>query len=475
MGDFNLALNNSYFDNDINEYSADDVDYNVKSIVEGDLSGIFGIPYQFLDTVDPRVGNSEIGVKYSDKILSKMPLLFLTPCRQVFMPEASAETRESTLSQLLGGAGIKDGASEVCKYYTTESAYDKYYLYVNKMCQQMCKFSGKGDEKVQIGRNKIQKLKNVDWYHIKNSSFENYFNANQAVVFYLDGFNSRTDSFSNSSMESSLANTVNGFSDQAKEIRFLLGPDSALTNMMESAGNITSGIMDTLGGTIGDLAGGMLGNLASKGVNTIVQGGKIIFPKIWQDFSYDRQSFNFTVKLRSPDNDTLSIILNVIIPYLHSLGFVLPIGVVDDPNGFISPFLVKAYSKGMFNIDMGLITGLTATVGAECQWNDDGLPTQIDLDFTIEDLYSSLFMTPLGSDGTRPLDDYLHVVRNTAMMDFLSNLAGLNIADVEPARQSLMALYLAEPTAAQFLSNKWNAFDTGVANFISKLYTKIGI
>ena len=465
-----MALNPIYFENDISTYSGDDVNYNVKRMVEGDLSGIFGIPYQFLSSVDPRPEGSQIGTKYSEKIISRMPLLFLTPCRQVFMPGQNKSATERVLAALAGDALIDDGI--VGKYYTTEFAYDIYYHYVNLMCTQLCKFCGYGDREVQVGYKNFQKLKNVDWYNLKNDGFKNYFNADRSVVFYLDGFSSVTDSFSNSSTESSLANTVNGFSDQAREIKFLLGKDSALSQMMGEASGIVSNIMNGLKDTVGDLAGGMLGNLASKGINTIVQGGKIIFPKIWQDFSYDRQQFSFSIKLRSPDHDTLSIMLNVLIPYIHILAMVLPIGVEEDPNGFVSPFLVKAYSKGMFNIDMGLIVGLSATRGAECQWNDDGLPTQIDIDITIEDLYSYLFMTPLGEDGKNNLSDYANVVKNTAMMDFLSNLAGLNIANVEIARRTKMLTYLGAPELARWASNKWHDFDTGIANFMSKLYTK---
>lgn len=466
-----MGLNASYFNNDISNYRAGNVNYDINKMVNQDLSGIFGIPYQFLPTVDPRPADSEIGTKYSDKIISKMPLLFLTPCRQVFLPGASKSTREGKLSELLGGDGYTDGSDAGGKYYTTEFAYDVYYEYVNVMCTQLAKLSGHGEDKVQIGAERSVKLKNIDWYNLKNSSFKSYFNADQAVVFYLDGFSSVSQSFSNSSTESSLANTVNGFSDQAKEIRFLLGKGSTLANLYDESSKLISGALKGLSGTIGDLGGGMLGNLASKGVNTIVQGGKIVFPKIWQDFSYDRQQFSFSIKLRSPDHDSLSIILNVLVPYLHILAMVLPIGVEDDPNGFVSPFLVKAYCKGMFNIDMGLIVGLNATLGAECQWNDDGLPTQIDLDITIEDLYSSLFMTPLGEDGKNPIKDYMHVVKNTAMLDFLSNLAGLNIADVEIARQSKMLLYLTEPALARTPAKIWHNFDTGLANFMSKLYT----
>lgn len=463
-----MAITAYYNSDDISTYGYGD-SYQVSGILGSNLNGIFGIPYQFMDTVDPRPAGSDIGVKYMEKIVSRMPLLFLTPCRQVFMPGMDDATKESTLQSLVGNSGATTASSG--KYYTTEWAYSDYYNYVNVMCTQACKFAGVANDDVWANGT-IQKMGSINWMSMKNESFNDYFAASNAVVFYLDGFSSISDSFSNSTMESSLASMVNGYSDQAKEIKFLLGNDSALAQMYNAAGEITGSITNALGDTIGDLAGGMLGSLASKGVNTIVKGGKIIFPKIWQDFSYDRSSYSFSIKLRSPDHDTMSILWNVIIPYIHILGMVLPIGLDDDPNGFISPFLVKAYCKGMFNIEMGLITSLSATKGAECQWNDDGLPTQIDIDITIEDLYSSLFMTPLDGDAgnTGTLGQLAHVVKNTAMMDFLSNLVGLNVAEEEKFRTITMYKTLITSQVERFFPNLWNKFDTDVANFMAKMF-----
>ena len=70
---------------DISTYKAS-YDSTYTTLLANDLDGIFGIPYQFLPNVDPRItNNSEIGAVYADKIMSRMPLLFLTPCKQKFM------------------------------------------------------------------------------------------------------------------------------------------------------------------------------------------------------------------------------------------------------------------------------------------------------------------------------------------------------------------------------------------------------
>ena len=62
--------------------------------------GIFGMPYQFLKTVDRRLNNTNIGAKYSEKIVAKMPLLFMVPCKQKFMDGYSKEEKSITISKV---------------------------------------------------------------------------------------------------------------------------------------------------------------------------------------------------------------------------------------------------------------------------------------------------------------------------------------------------------------------------------------
>ena len=139
-----------------------------------------------------------------------------------------------------------------------------------------------------------------------------------------------------------------------------------------------------------------------------------------------------------------------------------------DPNGYSSPFLVKAFSKGMFNIDMGIISSMTVNKGATCCWNDDGLPTQIDISLEIKDLYSKLAMSTL--DVAHPIQSISDIVNNTAYMDFLANMAGLNIAQMEVGRRITMAYYLSQTYVSNAASAVFNRLDQGVSNLISKMY-----
>ena len=87
-----------------------------------------------------------------------------------------------------------------------------------------------------------------------NEDFKTFFGAEENLVFYLDGLSSISESFSNSTTDSSLASQINGFADTSNEIRFLFGDKGgALGNIIDTATNATSSIMSSLSSVIGNL------------------------------------------------------------------------------------------------------------------------------------------------------------------------------------------------------------------------------
>ena len=90
-------------------------------------------------------------------------------------------------------------------------------------------------------------------------------------------------------------------------------------------------------------------------------------------------------------------------------------------NSYTTPFIIKAFYKGMFNIDMGIITEMTFNKGKEGSWTKDALPTVVDVSFTIQDLYSSM-----GISSTQHMFKG-HTLQNVAEMDYVANLCGINI------------------------------------------------
>lgn len=445
----------------------------IENLITGNTHGIFGIPYQFMDDVDLRMdGAIQIGRMYAQKIMARMPLLFITPGKQVFMEGYNKNDKKNVIQSLLSqdNADVQSVIKGYGKYYSFEFDYNTYYKYVNTMCWVVAKYLGIEQQKISVGNSAYKQLRYIDWSKATNEDFKTYFNAAENVIFYLDGMTNVSESFTNNTMESSLASTVNGLSDQAKELKFILGNQSALSSIIDGMGDISTTITSSLSGAISGLGGGLLAGLTGRGINTILSGGKINFPEMWSDSSFDR-SYSLDIKLRSPDCDTLSIYLNILVPYIHLLALVLPRtldGTTDskteDPNGYTSPFLVRAYCKGIFNIDMGMVTDLSVSKGAECQWNDDGLPTQIDISLSIKDLYSMLSMSTYGSGIT------WGIVANTSMMDFLANMSGLNLGQMEMNRKMTMYKYLKCDQLVTLPGRVWNRFDQMITNAMDKIY-----
>lgn len=439
---------------------------SAKKLLANGFNTIFGIPYQFSEIVDKRLDDTSIGAKYAEKIVAKMPLLFMQPCKQLFMPDFSSDEQNNILNTLVTGQG-SGVLTSTGLYYTTSLDIPDYYKHVNNMCKVVAYFLGIQNTYIPGFESKVCDINWAD--NAAYKSAKDIFKAgSNASVYYVDGLDSMQESFGNSTMESSIANMINGYSDQAKEIKFLLGDAAAVDVITDLAETAEGAFSSTLSGLSSNLLGGLLTDLGSRGIHTVLNGGKIIFPKLWEDSTFDR-SYSFDIKLRSPDNDNLSIFFNIFVPYIHLLCMVLPQGFDDgNPNAYMTPFLCKAYCKGMFNIDMGLITSLSVTRGATAQWNDNGLPTQMDISLTIEDLYSELYLTYGESDPR-------HVLKNTFMMDFLANMAGINIADTAADRTVKLAGYLVSTVPSNAVNTIWNYFDGGIAGLARRAYSKLNL
>lgn len=481
----------------------DKQEYARKTILSR-LTGVEGIPYQFMDSVDrrPYVSNtieredptkkfsttytdkSVIGRKYAEKIISRIPLLFLTPCQPLFMDAKSSSFTQSDRNTVIGGIVTGSDVNELIqgsgKFYSVEFAYARYYSYLNFMLAAVASFLGLQNEEVYG-----TKLGAMDWSRETQSAFKTYFDSRENLVFYLDGMETIDESFSNSTTQSALASQVNGFSDIGRELDFLFGSSKAgvMGSITDATTSVTEGISGALGNISSNLGAGVVGSLLGTGVSSLLNGGKISFPDIWSDASYDK-GYSITFKLRSPDNDSLSIFLNVLKPYCKLLCLVLPHAFAGNPNGYRTPFLVKGYSKGLFSIDMGMITGLSAVKGAACCWNDDGLPTQIDVTIELTDLYKQLYMSGYKDDDD-PVNaissiaiwkDATNVKRaitnNTSYMDFLANMAGLNINQMEMFRRTKTFMYLMSNNIQTIPSTLGTRFGQTVENLIRNIYIR---
>lgn len=438
------------------------------------VSGVFGLPYQFLPNTDIRLSGDDktenIGYEYAEKIIERIPLLFLSPGKANFMTRYSKKSKQNIL-ELITKKNIGDDTGTLedlltsdGRYYTFEYDRRRYYQFVNPMCRIASRFLEIEDIVINGSR-----LDTMNWETLTQSSITSIgdFGDYGGIPFYVDTDSSVSEGFSNNTTQSMLASSVNSVSDMGRELNFLLGYGASATgveslNDADVAANLEN-VNDVISRLLGN--GNFLSNLA-KHLTTVASGGKLIFPEIWSDSSFSR-SYNCEFKFISPDPSKLSVFLNVLVPLFHLLGLVAPQSVKDNPNGYTNPFLIRAIYKGFFNIDMGIITDMHVTKGAECQWTPEGIPTSITVSITIKDLYSAMSIT-----STESGDWKYDTLNNTTLMDYIANLCGINIFEPEIGR--IIDMWFVNKFSNRvhdfFHTDIWVGIQDRIQNFIMNIY-----
>ncbi len=476
------------------------------------MRGIFGLPYQFLPTTDMRINNTNgkengIGLTYGEKILARMPLLFITPGTPTFA-SINKDKRKDAMSQFLSqiGDGIQDAETQLSslldgyegKFYTMDYAYAQYYNYVNPMCRMGAIWlnlhkKGKNDDDLEIPSSYYQlegtPIKDYNWSLYDNGEYEgnydgsedggenntgfetsktsatrkavNLFYYKSIIPFYINSDTSFSENISNETAESTLSTTINGFSDKARELQFILGTANNVVakqyDDISDALQQSKEAVETMVNNISKDQNNIFSTLVNN-VRTIVQGGRLIFPNIWSNSSFSK-SYEITIRLTTPYTDRRSWWLNIYVPLCHLITLALPKG--EYANGYTSPFLVKAFYKGMFNIDMGIITDMSISKGKEGSWTKDGLPTVVEVRMTIQDLYSQLSMTPAGSLLKS------NTLCNISEMDYLANLCGVNINEPDLVRMmEMFAILNVENVFSDILPNIGNGLSQLVNNWL---------
>ena len=453
-----LDTSNLTYEPDLNKY---DIGSNVESYLSfKQINGVFGMPYQYTPTVDRRLSGSkdpmEYGRKFSEKILMQAPLVFMTPGRPQFMSGYSDEYKQKVMQRLYDMGVTNDEAlvDEDGRYYTFKFAYDEYYTYVNTMIQRAACILGIGDEKFQG-----TPLSKYNWAEYKNDELNVYISGSEYTCFYAEAENTQSESFGNSTGDSSIASSINQLSDLGKEAAFLMGNaagielDTAIKSGYNSNLEAFSNFFNKWGGN----GAASVANKLFGGVSSLAMGGHLAFPEIWKDSDYT-QSYNVSIKLATPDGDKYSQFINVMVPYYHLLGFVLPQAL--GYNGYTSPFLVRACFGGAWNCEMGIITSMDVSKGPS--WNQYKMPTEMTIQFTIKDLYKALAMTNEQSTSK--------FLKHSQYVDFLANSVGVNINIPEIGRQlNMYKNFMMGHKVSTVIDNMQNSMSNFLSNQVSKI------
>lgn len=406
---------------------------NYSSFIKN-MRGIHGMPYQFLPLTDRRLNvadtknnkkytSSNFGRKYTEKIITRMPLLLLTPGVPEFLGGYSKSDKNDLLTYLKNrGRGndesiidelIGEDSNKTGKFYSFKFAYKEYYKYVNLMLRNMSRFLNIHDKKINGTR-----LDNYSWEKYTNEAFKGFVSNAESIAFYIDSDTQVSESFTNETTQSGLSNRVNGLSDMSREIQFMLGSTAGVEFEKSKAENYDATLEEftNFANKYTSILPSSIIDKLTNGVLTVSSGGKMIFPEIWADSSFSR-SYDINIKLTTPEADNFSWFMNIGVPMIHLIALVAPRQL--GANSYQAPFLVRGYYKGFFNCDMGIITSMNIKRGDKGKWTTNGLPTVVDIDFNLKDLYQIMSISRE--------DKIADLLKNTALLDYIANMCGINV------------------------------------------------
>lgn len=428
------------------------------------MSRIIGMPYHFTNETDYRPYANDglyLGRKFLENIIHEAPIISLVPGIPSYLPELSEEDKTTFgeyVQSATNGALLSDDVktkimSQDARYFGFKANYAKYIRYVNMLCRQCSIYMGIGDETVP---GTTEKYKSYDWGKWMNMNYESKSSGKYNVWDRLDSKDDKEEDKDNVGFVTNLLESIDSMAselyDDYKYVRCYVEANASFSedNSNNTSSSKIAGLFDTLEGlakegiflaedsTFWESVKSSVGTLASSATGTavgddgpnsnisklvssathILTGSNVIFPDMWSDSSYSK-SYSFSLNLISPYGDNESIFLNIIVPMMFMIALSAPRQ--TGPNTYGSPFLVKAFAKGWFSCEMGIIDSIRIEKGGDgTAWNIYGFPTEVKISLSIRDLYTNLMIT----SSTQPSLYF----QNQGLIEFLAVTCGVDIS-----------------------------------------------
>lgn len=441
---------------------------NLMSIPIGRMIFVHGMPFQYTYLTDRRLNNNTIYTKeptadkvksgeydlygrmFAGDIAANMPICSITPGTPVFLTnikqslfgvDSNASNKEkggwlpllSGITDFNVGDAIKSiidqNDDKAYQYYSMEINTTEYFNFVNALCQTTARFMGLSNVKY---RNKACTSFNWSSYNTAAeqdySMFEEILGINDGVAFAFDPMSSISDTMNNSTKDSDLAGMINGISEKARELEFMLGTGGINLDIVNSS-EYEAAIASVSDGVLSGIRNPL--SVISTFISNATHGMNVRFPEMWSDSSINR-AYDLDMKFITPYATQFCKWRYVIVPFLHLFCLAAPQS-KDTIMNYSRPFLIKAYSRGYFNVEMGLIDTIQwKRYGEGDMISEDGIPTEIDVSISFHDLYQQLAISLFnGSDGsendiTINLQRIAVFFNNSGLMDMLGSLSGVN-------------------------------------------------
>lgn len=438
--------------------------YSLKS-----FESIVGMPIQFMANVDARFGQSTFGKQYSEDILYDAPICIIDPGAPNLADSSLAEGASEGFDNLIkkiatyytwgqsiaAGNGKEvlelwlkewlvgeDGGSSFARFYGFESQYLRYIQYVNTLCHLFATYLGIADEIIPGTDKKFKEYDDyIDEVETTDSGlglklkYGNY----PGLLIYYQPDSSLSQTFNNQTQESSLASKLNELSNYSKEMAFLAGglgfPGKGVT--------VGDGISTSTMFSLSDLSFSFgsnnilkrIFNRAGEGVGTIIGGNNLTLPEIYSNSNMTGSEYVLNIKLVNPYGSPEAAFLFQMRHLARLLAVSLPRQY--GPNGYTAPFIIRAFSKGQFNIQLGIVESLSirrAGNGGENQ-TIHGIPMELEITMVLKDMYQQIaisneYTNAYGLPSLSQLSNIKQlklIFNNIGLIDFIASYAGYNL------------------------------------------------
>lgn len=277
----------------------------------------------------------------------------------------------------------------------------------------------------------------------------------QYVRFCVDPSSGFQESYNNETGTSLLKSAFDNGQDMFKEVAFIVNSGGSgeygddLASLVDAATESLSTALD--GNNVTSILSRIL-NLTGN----VVKGNNVIMPDIYKSSSRPMQ-YTFNVHLKAPYGNKFGIYMDNLVPLMHLICLAIPKQTTANTYG--SPFLVKAYMDGVCNINLGMITDMSVNKSvSEQSWTVDGMPNEIDVSFTITDLYSDLTMSPQ--------ENPVLFLQNTSLIEYLSNTCGMSIVAPQISTKIKTSINTIKNRFTDVPQNVFNVFQENISSAI---------
>jgi hypothetical protein len=260
--------------------------------------------------------------------------------------------------------------------------------------------------------NQITKVKRESFIaELTDSFLQHATGIHDFVGFRIDKNVDNTESLTNTTGESQLAQRLNGLGQSMREAHHQFQGLTTGISIVDATLGVGS---DAIKSILNAVGGG-------QGIELVAGNGYFDIPEIWKSSSWSK-NYTFTIQLKSLYGDPVSIFQSIYIPLAMLMAAAFPRSI--SKNMYTSPFVIEAYSKGMIAIPMGMIRSMTIQRGLpEYGWTYTSLPTSVTVTLEIQDLSPMMFV------GMSDPSLLSITSQNDSFHGYLTTLSGLGLRE----------------------------------------------